>query len=50
MPGSHFLRGKPGTLNALLGDLTRLLYQVVVVQPGLSTTPKDTAADAYHWA
>jgi hypothetical protein len=51
---SHFVVGDITTLTALLGDPTRLVYEVVVVQPGLSTEPKDTvldlllAADAYH--
>ena len=52
--GSHFLSGNLSALSALLADVRRLVFEVVVVQPGLSTTPKDTvldlltAADAYH--
>jgi superfamily II DNA or RNA helicase len=52
--GSRFLKGDLSILSILLGDVTRLVYEVMIVQPGLSTEPKETvvdllqAADAYH--
>lgn len=51
---SRFLRGTLATLDALLNDQTRLVFEVVVVQPGLRSRPKPpvahllAAADGYH--
>lgn len=52
--GSHFVVGNVGVLAELLEGVERLQFEVVVVQPGLSTAPKGTikdlliAADAYQ--
>lgn len=51
---SRFVVGDVATLTDQLEDVARLAFEVVVVQPGLSTEPKETvldlllAADAYH--
>lgn len=48
--GSRFLRGDLPTLNTLLADVTRLVFEVVIVQPALNTHPKPTVMDLLHAA
>lgn len=51
---SRFLKGDATTLANLFANPTEVAFEIVVVQPALSTTPKDTiadlisSADAYH--
>ncbi|HEU0029914.1 MAG TPA: hypothetical protein VFQ53_04720 [Kofleriaceae bacterium] len=47
---SRFIVGDVPTLETLLDDMTQLAYEVVVVQPGLSTAPKTTMADLVNAA
>lgn len=51
---SRFLKGDSNVLATLFANPTEVAFEIVIVQPALSTTPKDTiadlisAADAYH--
>jgi hypothetical protein len=51
---SRYLKGDSNLLGTLFANPTEVAFEIVVVQPGLSTAPKDTiadlisAADAYH--
>lgn len=43
--GSRFIIGNFNQLSTLLDDASRLTFEVVVVQPALSTQPKETIVD-----